>query len=90
MIIIIILRFGGNEHIPRQNSSHLKCQIIGFKYRLKYILREEMKFLPVLFGILVAESGIADFENGVWTSAYATSDNQDGFFVLKRLQTFLL
>ena len=49
-----------------------------------------MKFLPILFGILVAESGIADFENGVWTSAYATSDNQDGFFVLKRLQTFLL
>jgi len=43
-----------------------------------------MKFLPVLFGILVAETGIADFENGVWTNGYATSDNQDGFFILKR------
>ena len=43
-----------------------------------------MKFLPVLFGILVAETGIADFENGVWTNGYATSDNQDGFFLLKR------
>ena len=44
-----------------------------------------MKFLPVLLGILVAETGIADFENGVWTNGYASSDNQDGFFVLKRL-----
>ena len=62
-----------------------RFKIIGFKYGLKYIIREAMKFLPILFGILVAESGIADFENGVWTSGYATSDNQDGFFVLKRL-----
>ena len=44
-----------------------------------------MKFLLVLFGILSAETGLVDFGNGVWISSYATSDNQDGFFELKRL-----
>ena len=45
-----------------------------------------MKSLPVLFGILVAETGIANFENGVWSKGYATSDSDDdAFFILKRL-----
>ena len=48
-----------------------------------------MKSLPVLFGILVAETGIANYENSVWSKGYATSDSDDdAFFILKRLLFF--
>ena len=44
----------------------------------------KMKVLYTLLAFIGAETGIVDFENGAWNNGFASSDNDDGFFILKR------